>query len=215
MRRALLSLMLVLTACTGSWSDEDLLYASALPKRGSLRVTIPTGEGAPITAAEDFNLLINTFFAFAEQARLSNPTSHAGDERVWGPYYDDADANREIQLAMQRVDEGRFDWHVESRPPAGEWLRIITASSQQAQRAGTLTAPVATFRDVVEVGDALGQLDQIDIDWSADSVTITTQGNSRFAASYVVARLANGVTSLTVDEVTTCWNTTNAVIGCE
>ncbi len=226
--RRVLSLMM-LCACGGTWSEEDLPYFDALPRRAELRVTAPPGTHRAAAAAGDFNFLINTFFAMSEQARDIAPTSREGETRIWGPYTDAEVATREIRLRVQRADGDRFDWNVEARPPSGAWVDIVDASSLPLERRGTLSAPVAAFRNTVAVADDLKTLEAVRIDWSAAGADLLLTGTSRFASAYAHARSDAGTTLVFGDVTATwtsaggrsegagvieCWNADGALVAC-
>lgn len=164
MRRA--SLLLLLCACGGDWSDVDLFFASALPARSSLR--------APDGGAE-WNVTVDALTAMSEQSRTLAPLTHTDTSRTWGPYNDSADATRELQLVIDRTGDAQFDWRVETRVSGGAWLRVISARAELDAGTGVIDSPIADYRDSVTSIDAWKPLDAVSLRYGA-RVELTLTG---------------------------------------
>lgn len=194
--RSLLLSVLLLAGCGGNWSNSDLAFANALPRRDDLKSRIPAGTtsqplegvatrrdglmvgdpssswGQTRKAAADYNGVLDLLLGLVDQVRQIAPTSRTADSRTWGPYADANNPGREVQVVISRVDEVNFEWRIESRPTNGEFLRILTGhfkATDTARRGeGTITVHVKDFRDVVKVDDNFKQLDQIDVGYVTD-----------------------------------------------
>lgn len=195
--RALLFCAVLMLGCGGNWSNSDLAFANALPRKEELKSRLPTGTttqplsgvatrrdglmvGDPSNAwaltrkaATDYNGVLEALLGLVDQVRLVAPTSRTADSRTWGPYPDANNPGREVQLSMTRVDEVNFEWSIDSRPTNGEFVKIILGNFKATDTArrgqGTLAIPVKDFRDVVKVDDSIKQLDRIDVGYVNDT----------------------------------------------
>jgi hypothetical protein len=225
--RALLVLSVVLTmGCWGNWSNEDLVFADALPSSSELQVRsvavlaqrmdgLMVGDvSAAVTwrgaAATQYNGLLAQLLGLVDQVQRISPTTRTSDSRTWGPYGDSNNAGREVQLQLTREGED-YAWSIESRPAAGEWLGILTGSVKvTAPRtgSGSISVPVKDFRDVVKVDPMLEQLDALQIDYETSQradVTLTPRPGATFTLSptgYTYRRLSDGSQSLRFSRTT-------------
>lgn len=154
--------------------------ASSQPLEGVATREAPLMVGDPSVAwaqtrkaAGDFNALLIQLLGFVEQVRLVAPSARSAESRTWGPYPDANNAGREVQLRVTRpvldtVDEV-FEWTLESRAGGGQFVRIISGDVTVGETArtgsGRFTVFVKDFRDLVKVTDALGQLDEIAVNY--------------------------------------------------
>lgn len=193
--RSLLFSVLLLAGCGGNWSNADLTFANALPRRDDLRSKVPASTTQPLEgvgtrrdglvvgdpsnayaatrkAASDYNGLLDLILSVVDQVRLAPPTSRTTDSRTWGPFSDSNNPGRQVQVVIARVDDVNFEWHIQSRPSNGEFIEVLTghfAATATARRGrGTFVVHVKDFRDVLEVGDTMNQLDQIDVGYVTD-----------------------------------------------
>ena len=162
MRRLLL--VLCISGCGGDWSGTDLLFASALPRRAALHA--PDG-------GEAWNASVDGLTAMSEQARAIPPLSRTDSARTWGPYVDQSDSTRELELVIDRTDDTHFAWRVETRISGGAWLRVITASADLGDGSGVIDSPVASYRASVPVIDAWATLDAISLRYDSAATTLT------------------------------------------
>lgn len=162
MRRVLV--VMCLCACGGDWSGTDLLFTTALPRRAALH--------APDGGAE-WNASVDALTAMSEQARALTPLTRAETSRTWGPYVDQNDSTRELELVIDRGDDTHFAWRVETRVSGGEWLRVISATSDLGDGSGVIDSPIAGYRATVSVIDAWATLDSISLRYDRASTTLT------------------------------------------
>ncbi|MGV3622388.1 MAG: hypothetical protein ACO1OB_16340 [Archangium sp.] len=196
MRTLFFSVLVVAFAgCGGDWSNNDLTFANALPRREDLRAKLPAsatqplgGEGTrrdelmvgdpssawnqTVKAAKDYNLVLDTLLAFVDQIRAVPPTTRTKDSRTWGPYADQNNEGRQVQAVITRNSESEFSWKIESRPTNGEWLVVVSGNynaTMSARRGvGDVTVNVVQFRDVLNVDDNFKQLDTIEVGYMTD-----------------------------------------------
>ncbi|MFZ5440752.1 MAG: hypothetical protein ACOZQL_12145 [Myxococcota bacterium] len=196
MRALIPTLVLVLTGCGGNWSNADLAYQNALPRSADLKSQLPSNAASsPLTgvstrqdglmvgdpsnvwgltkkAASDFNGLLDMLLGLVDQVRAIPPTSRTADSRTWGPFNDDNNPGREIQVVIRKVDETNFEWSVESRAKGGEFLHVLDgnfAATDTARRGrGSIVVHVKDFRDVVKVTPELAQLDELTLGYVTD-----------------------------------------------
>ena len=194
--RSLLFSVLLLAGCGGNWSNADLAFANALPRRDELKSRIPAGsttqplEGvgtrrdglvvgdpsgafaATKKAATDFNGLLDLILGVVDQVRAVPPTSRTTDSRTWGPFADTNNPGRELEVVIVKKDDVNFEWRIESRPINGAFIQVVTgnflATDTARKGRGSFVVHVKDFRDVVKVDDNLKQLDQIDVGYITD-----------------------------------------------
>jgi len=179
------SLLMLLCACGGDWSETDLIFTSALPARSTLRA--PDG-------GTQWNAYVDGLTAMSEQSRTLTPLSRTETSRTWGPYADENDSTRELELVIDRVDETNFKWRVESRVSNGPWLGVISATSNIDAHSGAIDSPVASYRDTVAVIDSWKTLDAISLTYG-ERQTLTLNGSD------------GGITIA-------CWTTSAALDAC-
>lgn len=196
MRALVISLVVVLAGCGGNWSNADLAYQNALPRRDDLRSKLPaSASSSPLEgvstrrdglmvgdpsatwgqtkkAAADYNGLLDLLLGIVDQVRAIAPTSRTADSRTWGPFADSNNPGREVQVVIRKVDETNFEWRIESRPNGGEFLRILDgnfAATDTARRGrGNIVVHVKDFRDVIKVSAEMAQLDEITLGYVTD-----------------------------------------------
>lgn len=197
MRTLFFSVLVVLLAgCGGDWSNSDLTFSNALPRREDLRARLPSsantqplgGEGTrrdelmvgdpssawtqTVKAAKDYNAVLDALLGFVDQIRAVPPTTRTATSRTWGPYADQNNPGRQVQAVITRLDDANFEWVIESRPTNGAWLNILTgnfnATTSARRGQGTVVVDVAGFRDAVKVDDNFRQLDRIEVGYVTD-----------------------------------------------
>ncbi len=150
MKHALLCLLLVAVTGCGGFSNDDVVFLSALPRKDDLVTQVPTGSnGQGLTQRKDglngvgqpadfhtsartyvdtFNRSLDTLLGALEIIRRWPPTRRELDRRIWGPAPDSAQPGFDIQLTLERnPDTGAFDWRIEHRKqPAGEFFTTLT-----------------------------------------------------------------------------------------
>lgn len=197
MRTLFFSVLVVLLAgCGGDWSNNDLTFANALPRREDLRAKLPTSATQPlggdgtrrdelmvgdpssawnqtVKAAKDYNLVLDTLLAFVDQIRAVPPTTRTKDSRTWGPYADQNNEGRQVQAIITRVDEKNFEWVIQSRANTGAWLDVLSGNfnaTMSARRGeGEIVVNVKSFRDELKVDDNFKQLDEIRVGYFTDT----------------------------------------------
>ncbi len=195
MRTMLLSVVL-LAGCGGNWSNADLAFANALPRRDDLSSKLPVGsvsqplEGvstrrdglsvgdasgawaATRKAATDYNNVLSLVLGVVDQVRAAPPSTRAATSRTWGPFSDSNNAGREVQVVIEQVDEVNFAWRIESRAIGAAFIRILTgnfvATDTARKGRGSFTVHVKDFRDVVKVSEEFKQLDEIAVGYVTD-----------------------------------------------
>lgn len=194
--RALLFIVLSLAGCGGNWSNADLAFADALPRREDLRARLPNGStsqpllgvatrrdglvvGDPSNAwavtkkaGIDFNTLLDLVLGVVDQVRASPPTTRTPTSRTWGPFADSNNEGREVQVVIEQTADVNFTWRIESRARGGEFLRILDGNflaTDTARRGrGEFVVHVKDFRDVVKVTEEMKKLDEIRVGYITD-----------------------------------------------
>lgn len=126
-RRIALLAAALLTGC-GTYSNEDIRFVEALPRREEIRVTVPaaaaplarmsgpmaavaacTGLGTAETwlsaekTGNDFNRGIDWVIGLVDVVRRYPPTHREQDLRRWGPFDDKDHPGNEIQIVLTRT----------------------------------------------------------------------------------------------------------------
>ncbi len=194
--RAILLSVVLLSACGGNWSNADLAFANALPRRDDLSSKLPAGatsqplEGVSTRrdglsvgeasvawaqtrkAATDYNNVLSLVLGVVDQVRAAPPTTRTAQSRTWGPFADSNNAGREVQVVIEQVDEVNFEWRIESRAVGAAFIRVLTgnfvATDTARKGRGAFTVHVKDFRDVVKVSDELKQLDEVSVGYVTD-----------------------------------------------
>jgi hypothetical protein len=208
--RGLLLGVLVLAGCGGNWSNADLAFADALPRKEDLKAKLPNGSttqplegvgtrrdglvvGDPSNAwavtrkaGADFNGLLDLVLGIVDQVRTAPPTTRTSDSRTWGPFADSNNPGREVQVVITKTDDTTFAWKIESRPTTGPFILIVDGSfiaTDTARRGkGTFTVHVKDFRDVVKVTDEMKKLDEIVVGYVTDMYPLRAEMLFTFAA---------------------------------
>jgi hypothetical protein len=150
-----------LAAC-GNYSNEDLLFMSAVPTSSQLAVVLPAARPT-VTQAElaqsthggigTVNALLNGVLGIIDTVRSYEPTSRSANERVWGPAADTNKPGWQWELKIDRQLNGTtFDYHllVANQATPDSWVEFISGTYDAAggakQGNGAFTAH---FADVV------------------------------------------------------------------
>lgn len=147
--------LLSLAACGGNYSNDDVIFRSAVPSKETLasRLTssstsallaptaslIATGTtgalatvGDPsglaqftLTASATFNQGLFTILDVLQAVIALEPSQRQPDLRIWGPFPDHDHPGWEVQLVMTRSGD-RFDYRIDARRDArSPWSQII------------------------------------------------------------------------------------------
>lgn len=162
------------SAC-GNYSNDDLDFQLAVPKREELVAKLPTQAlVTPEATAEyyratregavNFNNAVVELTALVDDVRVLPPSGRDGDERTWGPFRHRLDRDWEIRLRMARAPQAGepgfryvFEFH-RVGAPASPWQPLLSGAFglgrghgelvldlAQARRSGY---PVAEFKDL-------------------------------------------------------------------
>jgi hypothetical protein len=136
----LVLLGVLLSACGGNFSNEDLEYLNALPSREELASKLPGGTGpsrqglgqrldrlsvgdpSPLyqdtrQASDDFNAVLDALLRFVEDIRALPPTTREPHRRTWGPFRDAGQPGHELRFVMERQEEAPlFTYQLQFRP---------------------------------------------------------------------------------------------------
>lgn len=141
---AMACLCLAVAACGGDFSNDDLEFLNALPRREDLAAKLPASSqgrsGGGLTAGKtaasaalqvrlgevstlvgdtdetghNFNTSVDGLLGLLENIRNSPPTSRDPDHRVWSPFADRDHPGFDVRFVMER-DVERFDYRLEYR----------------------------------------------------------------------------------------------------
>ena len=146
--------LLLLAACGGNYSNEDVEFISALPVRHELESKLPAQTGQPLVvgtrqdaisvgqpsqayldakgASDAFNGGLFSLLDLIDVIRLTPPTVREPDRRVWGPFPDTNNPDFVDEVVMERTQPALFDYRIEARrkdaPSSSPWVAIVTGS---------------------------------------------------------------------------------------
>jgi hypothetical protein len=157
-----------LAAC-GNYSNEDLLFMSAVPTSTQLAVVLPAPPPNVTQAelAQDthggigiVNMLLDDVLGLIDGVRSYEPTSRSTDERIWGPIADSKNPGWQWRLTIDRQANGTtFDYQLDvaSLATPDMWVEFLTGTFDAAggakQGNGAFTAH---FAAVVNAGFPVG-----------------------------------------------------------
>lgn len=224
MRTLILPLMITsLTGCFGNWSNADLAFADALPRREDLRARLPTSSatqplegvatrrdglmvGDPSNAwavtkkaGQDFNAFLDLVLGVVDQVRAVEPTTRTSTSRTWGPFADNNNPGREVQVVIEKTDETTFAWRIESRALNGAFIRILdgnfVATDTARRGRGSFVVHFKDFRDVVKVTDDMKKLDSLEVGYVTDMYPLRAEMLFQIAPGTTVPYSSVGYTA--------------------
>ena len=111
----------VIASC-GNYSNEDLLYMSAVPSSSQLAVVLPAAattvmqaELAQVThnGIGTVNTLLDDLLGLVDTIRSYEPTSRTSDSRTWGPVDDSNHPGWRWALVVTREDTTSFKYELD------------------------------------------------------------------------------------------------------
>ncbi len=128
--KKLIACMLVLSAC-GTWSNEDLEYLYAIPRKEALRSQLgstgnttqqPLSVGDPSQTydktkgeSDQFNTFIDGILTALDFIRSIPPTTRKSDSRIWGPYPDEQNQGFDVRVVISRSDKMNYTWSIDMK----------------------------------------------------------------------------------------------------
>jgi len=111
----------VMAGC-GDYSNEDLLYMSAVPSSSQLAVVLPAAM-VTVTQAElaqdahngisSVNTMLDEVLGLVDAIRSYEPTSRASNSRTWGPFADSNNRGWQWRLVVTRADATTFTYELD------------------------------------------------------------------------------------------------------
>jgi hypothetical protein len=129
----------IMAAC-GDYSNEDLLYMSAVPSSSQLAVVLPAAM-TTVTQAElaqdthngigTVNALLDDVLGLVDAIRAYEPTSRTSDSRTWGPFADSSHPGWQWRLVVTRADATTFNYALDvenTAVAAPAWVPFFNGS---------------------------------------------------------------------------------------
>lgn len=138
---------LALAACGGDYSNEDLDFQGAVPRRDTIApqmralVRADSAEYYLFTQAgvRDFGRLRDGILGGIDQVRSQPPSQRQGETRTWGPWRDLERPGMQQRVVMERLADAsaprgfKFAWRLEmARLTAPEWVAYVRGEFQPA-----------------------------------------------------------------------------------
>ena len=154
--------MTAAVASCGDYSNEDLLYMSAVPSSSQLAVVLPAAATTVMQAElaqdthngiRDVNTLLDDVLGLVDAIRSYEPTSRTSNSRTWGPFADSKHAGWQWKLVVNREPDGtmfNYDLEVQdTRAAAPSWVGFLHGTFDLAggvkQGNGTVNADFAAL----------------------------------------------------------------------
>ncbi|MBX5483766.1 MAG: hypothetical protein IRZ16_18230 [Myxococcaceae bacterium] len=146
------------SGCGGTWSNEDIVFLYALPKKEALRANVPGADQTASTQnglqsrkdplavgdasrayaetklkAQELNSSLLTILEVVEYVRRQSPSQRGEDFRQWGPWADEKDRTQQIRLVIRRFLTApvHYEWSIDVKrrtEPEDAWLQAIHGS---------------------------------------------------------------------------------------
>ena len=204
--------MTAVVASCGNYSNEDLLYMSAVPSSSQLAVVLPAAATTVMQAelAQDthngignVNTLLDDVLGLVDAIRSYEPTSRTSSRRTWGPFADSNHPGWQWELVVNRQADGTtFDYHLRvqnTNAATPTWVEFVTGMFDLAggvkQGSGTVNADFAALATAAfPLDDSSRPLKTLSITYQ----NFQTPG-SPVSVTLVIERMPdnNGVTSVT------------------
>jgi hypothetical protein len=143
-------------AACGDYSNEDLLYMSAVPSSTQLAVVLPPAM-VTVTQAElaqdthtgisNVNSMLDEVLGLVDAIRSYEPTSRTSSSRTWGPFADSNNKGWQWRLVVTRMDATTFMYELDvenTTAATPTWVSFFTGSFDLAggvkQGNGSVTA---------------------------------------------------------------------------
>jgi len=200
-------------ASCGDYSNEDLLYMSAVPSSSQLAVVLPAATTAmqaelaqnTHNGISDVNALLDDVLGLVDAIRSYEPTSRTSDSRTWGPFADSKHPGWQWELVVNRAADGTtFNYELDvqnTRAATPTWVKFVTGTFDLAggikQGNGTVKADFAALATAAfPLDDSARPLKTLSISYQ----NFQTPG-SPVVVTLLIERTApdptNGVTSAT------------------
>ncbi len=199
-------------ASCGNYSNEDLLYMSAVPSSAQLAVVLPAAATTVMQAElaqdthngiSDVNSLLDDVLGLVDAVRSYEPTSRTSNGRTWGPFADSKHPGWQWELVVARRTDGTtFDYTLETRNTAAAaptWVDFVTGTFDLA--GGVKMGNGMVMADFAALASAAFPLDTSTV--PLKNLTITYQNfqtpGSPVSVTLMIERTPdiNGVTSAT------------------
>ncbi len=178
MMKCLLALSLLVGACGGNYSNEDIDFQLALPERQELTVKLPNAvqledsaeyykwtRGTVVT----FNYMTAAFLGLIDAVRAYPATERHPGVRVWGPFANDKHPAWVVRVTIIQGEQ-KFLYLVEynrAKNPLREWGKLITGEYSPRggvrRGAGSFDLFLLPAREVGYPIDGLDDIDELHI----------------------------------------------------
>jgi hypothetical protein len=201
-------------ASCGDYSNEDLLYMSAVPSSSQLAVVLPAAATTVMQAElaedthngiSDVNTLLADVLGLVDAIRSYEPTSRTSDSRTWGPFADSKHPGWQWELVVTRGADGTtFDYHLDVQNTGAvvpSWVEFVTGTFDLAggikQGNGMVKADFATLATAAfPLDDSSRPLKTLSIRYQ-NFQTVGSPISVTLAIERATPDPTNGVTSVT------------------
>lgn len=146
--------LVLLAACGGNYSNQDVEFIGALPVRRELESKLPqqpqrstvtntrqdaltVGDDSPAyrdarAASDAFNGALFWLLDLIDQIRVLPPSRREPDRRIWGPFPDHDQPDFLVEVVLERQDHVLFNYRIEVRrkdaPSSAPWTPFVVGS---------------------------------------------------------------------------------------
>jgi hypothetical protein len=176
----LLGLALAALGGCGNYSNEDLAFYAALPRKELLEIHPPVDSAthAVCNAAsggdakiwtdgkgvrDGINKGIGDILGLVDAVTKISPTTRDPDKRTWGPWDDTAHKGIQDRITMTRIATGHFQYAFAARRSPGDFIPIIEgdfigASAEQSHGTLSIHFSAAQQLQIANPGDPPGDI---------------------------------------------------------
>ena len=202
--------MTAAVASCGNYSNEDLLYMSAVPSSSQLAVVLPAAATTVVQAelAQDthngisnVNTMLDNVLGLVDTVRSYEPTGRTSDSRTWGPFDDSNHPGWQWKLVVTRVDTTSFKYELDVQRMAAGSAPVPFLMGTFDLAGGVKQGNGMVVADFAALATAAFPLDSMTV--PLKTLTITYQNfqtpGSPVSVTLLIERMPdnNGVTSVT------------------
>jgi hypothetical protein len=160
-RLFLVAVLTAIMAACGDYSNEDLVYMSAIPSSSQLAVVLPAAMVTVMqaelaqdthTGISNVNSMLDEVLGLVDAIRSYEPTSRTSNSRTWGPFADSNNKGWQWRLVVTRTDTTTFTYVLDvedTTAAAPTWVSFFTGFFDLAggvkQGNGSVTADFGTL----------------------------------------------------------------------
>jgi hypothetical protein len=188
----------VLAACGGNYSNEDVEFINALPVRADLESKLPQTASKALqatrrdalsvdqpsqvyldtkNASDGFNNGLFALLSVIDQIRIIPPTHRDGYRRIWGPFPSNDFPDVRVEVVIERPQSGYYEYRIEQQlknaSSSAPWIPVIKGqflvTGSARKGSGELHLLAKATRDAgIPVSKDIETWDTLDVAYATD-----------------------------------------------